>query len=110
MLYESEVRTDSDYDEIPVIARFDVSKLDLDEIRKLATIVEENSLFKVEKFDYRTDWFDSEDNPDSAIRTEADTLNVSATEFWFAAYIKHTNVEILTQRFKITDEIIFVAN
>jgi hypothetical protein len=36
-------------------------------------------------------------------RTEANVLNVSDKEFWFSAYIKHTDIEILSEQQRIDD-------
>jgi hypothetical protein len=100
MRYKSEVRSDDEYADLPAVARFTVTEEDMTEIRRLAKIVADNGLFKVEKFDYRVQYYLTEGGK-KVERTDADTLNVNATEFWFAAYIKHTNTEILTKRYPI---------
>lgn len=111
--FRTEVRTDSDYDDIPEVAVFAISKETAKEIVKLAALVKEHGLHKVEKFDYRADFYryDPEKNPKAAaeagdendVCTESDCLNVSETEFWFSAYLKHTDVEVLTERQPIVD-------
>jgi len=102
--YETDVRSDSDYDEPPTKARFVISEADAHEIIRLSALVAANSLHKVEKFDYRTSWLEGDD-PDAftEARSETDSLNVSESEFWFAGYLKHTNVEVLTERQQISE-------
>lgn len=102
MKYKCEVRSDDEYAELPAVARFELSDEDVTEIHKLAKVVADNGLFKVEKFDYRVSYCLSARGKTTE-RTDADTLNVSATEFWFSAYIKHTNTEILTRRFPLPE-------
>lgn len=97
--YVSDVRTDDGYADIPSKARFTIDTDDAQEIIKLAGVVQEHGLFTVVKFDYRVVYATGKKRES----TDADTLNVSASEFWFAAYIKHTNTEILTERFRISD-------
>jgi hypothetical protein len=68
-------------------------------IQELAYIAEVHDLYKLEKFDYRVQWLnrDGED-----IATEADRLNISYSDFWFAAYLKYTNIEITSEKTRIT--------
>lgn len=105
--YRTDVRTDSDYDETPAVATFDIGEHTAKEIIRLSGLVKENKLYKVEKFDYRADFLmeDAEEGTDDAVgvSTDADRLNVSENEFWFSALIKHTNVEIVTARLSIAE-------
>ncbi len=101
MVYESEVRSDQEFD-LPALATFTISHKDADEIRRLAKMVKSLDLYKVEKFDYRVKWHKTHRGGETE-RIDSATLNVSKTEFWFAAYIKHTDVEILTRRFPIEE-------
>ncbi len=105
--YRTEVRTDSDYDEIPSVAVFSIEEATARRILKLSALVKDNGLYKVEEFDYRTTFLksDGEDeiDDDDQTSTEADCLNVSEREFWFSGIIKHTNVEIFTGRQSIAD-------
>jgi hypothetical protein len=81
---------------------------------KFLSAVKINDLYKVERFDYQAKYlkFDPTEDPENAalageeneFRTEADVLNVSDTEFWFSAYIKHTDIEVLSEQLRI-DEI-----
>lgn len=98
--FESEVRTDSDYDELPIKATFEIDAATATEIRKLAGIVTANGLHKVEKFDYRTVWLNEDGERQ---RVDADSLNVTDIDFWFSAYLKHTDVEVCTNRYRIAD-------
>lgn len=111
--YRTDVRVGSDYDEIPSVAVFSIQEETAQRIVRLASIVMANDLHKVSRFDYRTQWLkhDPEKSPEDAesageeneVNTDADTLNVSATEFWFSASIKHADVGVLTERQSIAD-------
>lgn len=109
--FHTEVRTDSDYDEIPEAVTFEIDVATAREIARLAIWVKTNQVYKIEKFDARARYYryDPASNSDQAIaageendvRTDADCLNVSENDFWFSAYIKHTDVEILSERKRI---------
>lgn len=115
--YRTSVRTDADYDEIPEVVQFTIDDLTAREIVRLAALVKANGLYKVEKFDYRARYLknDLEETPEEAaaegedneVRTDSDCLNVSETEFWFSAYLKHCDVEILGERQRISELIEF---
>jgi len=113
--FRTAVRCGNDhYNDVPTVVEFIIEEAAAAEIMRLATIVKINDLYKVERFDYRAKYlkFDpTEDREDAALageenefRTEADVLNVSDTEFWFSAYIKHTDIEVLSEQLRI-DEI-----
>jgi hypothetical protein len=106
--FRTEVRCDNDnYSDIPAVTSFCIDEADAAQIIRLAEIVKANGLYKVEKFDCRALYLkhDPELDPEeaklageeNAFRTEADVLNISDTEFWFSGYIKHTNIEILSE-------------
>jgi hypothetical protein len=107
--YRTKVRSDADYDELPNVATFVIDEATAKEIIRLSAMVKANSLYKVEKFDYRVSFIkQDEDEPNEQVEqaelgTDADCLKVSETEFWFSAYLKHTNVEVLTERQRIAD-------
>jgi hypothetical protein len=111
--YRTAVRSGDEFADIPAVAEFTVDQETAQEIIRLAGIVKSNGLYKVEKFDCRACYlrYDSEHDPEDAedageaneIRTEADRLNVSDTEFWFSGYIKHTAVEIESEQQQIDD-------
>jgi hypothetical protein len=97
--FTSDVRTDAECGNIPSEAKFVLFNSDAIEIRKLQKFLQDNGLYQVEKFDYRVEWLD---NNGEDTRTDSDCLHVSQTDFWFSAYLKHTNTEILTDRYNIT--------
>ena len=95
--------------------RLDVTDEIAREIRRYANFVKSNErMYKVEVFDSRPEWLaDIPEEPES----EADkpnyeisecpldgvTLNVGDNGFWYAAYIKHTDVEIRSEHWSLTD-------
>lgn len=106
--FRTEVRYGNDnYNDVPSVVEFCIDEATAAEIIRLA-IVKSNNLYKVEKFDYRARYLkcDPEEDPECAklagveneFLTEADALNVSDKEFWFSAYIKHTDIEILSEQ------------
>ena len=112
--FRTEVRCGNDnYNDIPSVVEFSLDEAAAAEIIRLAGIVTANGLYKIEKFDYRARYlkYDPEQDPQDAelageeneFRTEADVLNVSDTEFWFSAYIKHTDIEVLSEQQGIDD-------
>ena len=112
--FRTEVRCGNDnYNDVPTVVEFIIEEATAAEIIRLAAIVNTNGLYKVERFDYRARYLkvDPKENPEDAelagedneFRTEADVLNVSDTEFWFSAYIKHTDIEVLSEQLCIDD-------
>jgi hypothetical protein len=112
--FRTEVRCGNDnYNDIPTVVAFSINEASAAEIIRLAGIVKTNGLYKIEKFDYRAEYlkYSPEEDPEEAklageeneFRTEADVLNVSDEEFWFSAYIKHTDIEILSEQQSIDD-------
>jgi hypothetical protein len=112
--FRTEVRCGNDnYNDIPTVVAFSINEAEAAEIIRLAGIVRANGLYKIEKFDCRAQYlrYDPEEDPKEAklageeneFRTEADVLNVSDEEFWFSAYIKHTDIEILSEQQGIND-------
>ena len=112
--FRTEVRCGNDnYNDVPTVVEFTIDEATATEIIRFAAIVKANDLYKVERFDYRAMYlkYDPEQDPEDAklageeneFRTEADVLNVSDTEFWFSAYIKHTDIEILSEQQRIDD-------
>ena len=112
--FHTEVRCGNDhYNDVPTVVEFIIEEATAAEIIRLAAIVNTNGLYKVERFDYRARYlkFDPKENPEDAelagedneFRTEADVLNVSDTEFLFSAYIKHTDIEDLSEQLRIDD-------
>ncbi len=112
--FRTEARCGNDhYNDVPTVVEFIIEEATAAEIIRLAAIVNTNGLYKVERFDYRARYlkFDPKENPEDAelagedneFRTEADVLNVSDTEFWFSAYIQHTDIEVLSEQLRIED-------
>jgi hypothetical protein len=113
-VFRTEVRCVSDNcNEVPTIVMFEIDEATAAEIVWLAAIVGANDLYKVERSDYRAIYlrYDPEQDPEEAklagedneLRTEADVLNVSDNEFWFSAYIRHTDIEIRSEQHCIDD-------
>lgn len=111
-IFRTEARCGNDnYNDVPSVVKFSIDEATAAQIIRLAAIVKSNDLYKVEKFDYRAMYLkhDPEQDPEDAklageeneFRTEADVLNVSDNEFWFSAYIKHTDIEILSEQQRI---------
>jgi len=112
--FRTEVRCGNDYyNDIPTIVEFSIDDATAADIIRLAEIVKTNGLYKIEKFDYRAKYlkYDPEQDPEEAklageeneFRTEADVLNVTDTEFWFSAYIRHTDIEVLSEQLGIQE-------
>ena len=97
MQFKSEVRTDTEYGEIPVSATFDIDAETAKDIVRLSKLVKHHQLHCLEKFDYRVRWDWEEDDGS----TDAERLVVFGDEFCFSAWVKNTNVEIHTARHSI---------
>ncbi|KAF7962631.1 hypothetical protein AWV80_19425 [Cupriavidus sp. UYMU48A] len=102
--YSVAVYGGDDLERAPRIAKFQVTDNFAREIVRLASLVRANDLHKVERFDYRADFlqYDPDSHPDDAqeageenfIRTECDVLAVTKDEFFFQAYVKHTDERV----------------
>lgn len=103
--YELSVRSEGDSVGVPTLARFHILEVDAEKIIHLSQVVQENGLYKVEKFDYRTSWLhgDASDEELVEVSSDLDLLNVSANDFWFTAAMKHTDVEVTTERKPISE-------
>ena len=85
------------------------------EIRHYANFVNGNTrMYKVEAFDSRAEWLDDipeEPESDTArpdykvseCALDGITLNVGNNDFWYAAYIKHTDIEIRSEHWSLAD-------
>lgn len=102
--YQLGVRCDRDVGDIPRHARFVLTAADAIDVLKMASLVSDNGLHKAEKFDARASWLYGSD-PDAFVEadSEVDTICVSATEFWFTAYLENTDVELRTERQPISE-------
>jgi hypothetical protein len=112
-LFRTEVSSTDEYADLPAAVEFSIDLSTAREILLLSAVVKTHGLYKVEKFDYRAQYLSCSDEEaldrtdsvedDRFVRTEADTLNVSDTHFWFAAYLKHTDIEISSEQLPIGD-------
>ena len=110
MHYITAVTSDHDIDGMPQCARFTISEALARKIVHLATVAISNGLYKVELFDCTADFLDEEpeesdeNGTDVTLSdTESETLNVSGNEFWFAGFLKHSDLEFNTERQRIKD-------
>ncbi len=103
-LYRVAVYGGEDLDRAPRVAKFHVTEEYAREIIGLAALVAANDLHQVERYDGHADFlqYDPETDPDDAqeagdensVRTECDVLAVSKDEFFFQAYVKHTDIRV----------------
>lgn len=108
--YISNLRSDNEYADLPAQAIFEIDEHAATRIAMLARSVLQADAHKIEVFDHRTTWLKQEcettddlEDPENHERVECDTLIVSRDEFWFAGYLKHSNVRIFTDRQRISD-------
>ena len=99
MHYQTSVRTDADYADIPEAAKFSIDEANAKSIVRLAGLVKANNLHCLEQFDNSVDWDWGEEEGS----TEAERLVVFADAFCFSAWVKHTNVEIRTKKQPIAE-------
>jgi hypothetical protein len=113
-IFRTESRCGNDnYNDVPSLVKFSIDEATAAEIIRLAALVRSNGLYKIEKFDYRAQYLkhDPDQDPEDAklageeneFRTEVAVLNISDEEFWFSAYIRHTDIEILSEQQLIGD-------
>lgn len=106
--YLTIVCINGDYDHVPEIVEFSIDEDTAHEIVKLSALVKANGLVAVRKSDRRARYYqyDPVDNPemaqaagqDNEVRTSGDCLNVDDVDFWFSAYLKHAEIELLSER------------
>ncbi len=104
--YSVEVGCDDEWSESPSVAQFTISEDDAKEIVRLAALVKENQLYKVERFDYRVSYLkcDPDECPEDAevagegneVSTDCDCINVSVDKFWFSAAAKNSSIAYVT--------------
>lgn len=93
----------------PGLVVIDLDETALTEIERLAAVVVENGLYRVERFDYSPRWFEySEDEegneiPGTEIRTDCDIISVFDDEVQFTSVPKHSDSEIRSERITIAD-------
>lgn len=104
----------------PALAVFDIDRKTAEFIIRMARLVTANDIYKIERFDYRAWYFETDprddlddeqweaaeadprlvepgDDDENLMRTEADRLAVTADEFRFLTYRKHCDDEIETE-------------
>lgn len=122
--YSTEVSCVNEFDESPSTALFVIDEEDAKEIARLAKLVIENGLYRVERADYRVRYFmelleeaDEDDEPVSleetfkrffdengdGLRTEGDCISVGSGEFWFSANAKNSSSEYVTAHHPIKE-------
>ena len=89
--YVVDVHCTNDYANVPFKAKFTITREKAKEIIRLARLVKDNDLHKVERFDYSAGWVGKD------IRTDLDCLNVDKEDFYFTAMLKHTSVSFETE-------------
>lgn len=102
--YRVKVHGGRDCDNSPTVALFAIDEQTAQVILSLAKLAKDNDLHKLEKFDYRVRFlqYDPETDPEDAkdagaeneVRTECEVLSVTRNDFFFAAYIKHTDIRV----------------
>ena len=112
-LYRAEVHGGGDLNVSPSVAVFQVDEQLARDIIKFALLVKANDVYKIERFDYRAEFFqfDRESAPDdaeeagdgNAVRTDCDCLVVTDSEFFFRADVKHTDVGVECRAQSILD-------
>ena len=100
--YRTDARSDREHDTLPTLVVFELSNDAAKQISKLASIVKEHGLKLVEVFDSNARFMTDEQGAQH-IETELGMLRVSSSEFWFAAYLKHTQVMVLSERLPISE-------
>lgn len=107
-----DVNCTEDYESYPICAIVDLDEDAANKIRLFSRFVQNNGLYKLEKFDYRPLWLGHDVLEDEPLTDEdrADTvpvemvcLNVSGDDFWWSAYLKSSGVLIETRKVLIAD-------
>ena len=118
--YRVEAHHGGECDNVPSVAHFSIDEATASRIAILSEYIKAHDLYKIELWDHRTRFlqFDPVTEPEDAeavgeendVRTECDRMTVTRDEFWFAAYIKHTDEDVssakqpigeLLERFRI---------
>lgn len=113
LAYRMSVTGGGDLDNCPSVAVFSIDKATAELILRISGIVKANDLHKAEKFDYRANFmqYDPETDPEDAadagdensVRTECDALVIKDDSFFYAAYVKHTDVKVETESCPISE-------
>lgn len=110
--YSSSVRSDDEGD-LPSLVEFSIDEGTARNIVFWSQLIRREDLHKIERFDYRATYRkgsdetvddDEEGEEDgNTVRTDCDCLNVTGTEFWFTAYIKHSSLRVASERQSIAE-------
>lgn len=110
--YRTGIRHRADTGDRPNGVVFRIDDDSAREIVRLSALVNTHGLYKVTQFDFRARYTRCEpiapEYPEGAmvdrvVSTEADCLNVSESEFWFSAYLKHSDIEFSSEALRIAD-------
>lgn len=110
--YRSRVRSDDEGD-LPNLVEFSIDEGTARNIVFWSQLIRREDLHKIERFDYRATYRkgsdETEDDDEQSeedgniVSTDCDCLNVTGTEFWFSAYLKNDNLEVLSERQNIAE-------
>lgn len=113
IVYHAAVRSDAENVDLPEACAIRISMATAQEIVRLSQLVEQEKLFKVERLERLAQFIkhDPNENLEEAIAaghdnlcsTDADCLNVSATEWWVSAYLKDSDAQVLSSRFSVAE-------
>lgn len=81
--------------ETPTVAKFEVKREEALEILRLSTLVAENDLYRVERFQARVKWFDEEEHEHFS---ELERVEVTKSEFGYYGYLAGTNQTLKADR------------
>lgn len=98
MTFTNSVTSDHEEADIPASMQVTIERERAIEIVRMAKLVSEHDLYAASHFDLRAEWTDS-DGED--VRTDIDRIEVSETEFWFTSVLKHSDIEIQSERTEI---------
>lgn len=108
---------EGDFVNLPGVAVFEIDIEFARTILELSTLVAANDIDKVVKCCHHAQFlqFDPANSPDDAedvseendVRTECDVLVVEKEEFFFSACLKHTDINIRTERQSIADLVVY---
>lgn len=100
--FTSDVRSDfEDANGVPEVALVSIDLALAQRIAKLAELVAQHGLKLVEVFDSSARFLMEQGSEEEAL-TELGMMRVTDDQFWFAAYLKHTKVLVLTEHLSIS--------
>ncbi|WP_231115673.1 MULTISPECIES: hypothetical protein [Pseudomonas] len=104
--YTVETRATNGAEDAPDVAVFSIDQAAAQGISDLARLVNENGLFKVEKFDSTASFHQyapgteeaDELGEENAVLLKGGCLNVDSASFWFSGFIRNSDTEVVTAR------------